>query len=179
MSIGVSARAQTLDRLTTDVEDLTCILDIDGAETKIDVPVGPIERHKVKAPGLIRDYQLTIDCSKSGTTTSIHYDERYFDFPIAAFRLSDDPKHMITLWQSGSAYHVRIYSFNRGKISKTFDQGTKTPPQFGYGSAGQLIVLLDNPIRECDGRAKKVSSIWLWTGDRFIQEGPCDLPGTQ
>lgn len=98
--------------------------------------------------------------------------ETVFDAPVSIFRLYDGASQIITLWASGSAYHLRIYNVQPDRIVKVLDAGTKSAPQFIYDTDGKPSVVLQNDdAAVAPGTVPVHGVIWTWNGARYQLAG--------
>jgi hypothetical protein len=87
----------------------------------------------------------------SGCDHEVSYRETVDFVPVGgAFVLRDDSPEFVTTWGGGSAYRVFIYRVESDRISKVFEEATRSFPQFVMDRDGTFITVLnveDSPIK--------------------------------
>jgi hypothetical protein len=94
---------------------------------------------------------------------------------IAAFPLKDVSSNLMTIWETGSAYRVVIYTYIQGKIIKSLEEGTQSYPELFYenkNSSMLSIVITDSDWRmnKSSGKSEKVpitAKIYKWFDGKF------------
>lgn len=113
----------------------------------------------------------------SGELTKI-YSMSPGDYPISIFSTSDvDPK-LITIWVSGSAYILRIFYYEDGKITQVLEVGSKMMPEFVYPSAaigkGQQRIVVSTMDWVSDLKTGQavlqpvLADVYQWSGTKFV-----------
>jgi hypothetical protein len=169
LAFSCPVRAGTLvDRLTALVDRTTYQLDIQERWETAPLPLPPVPLpYKAKQPGQIPIRVLSIHCIDK-CKSAVSYQEEVDDSPIAAFRLWDGSRDLITIWAGGSAYRVRIYHVGEQGIEKVMEESTREAPQFGIAADNSLIVILHNPDFPVPAGSFHVNGgIWTWDGRRY------------
>lgn len=78
---------------------------------------------------------------------------------VSVFRLSDEESLIYSLWTTGSAYRVRVFSISQAKVLEVLDAGSKQAPMFVRDQSGQPIILLSE-----DG---VIVRRYIWNGKGF------------
>lgn len=102
------------------------------------------------------------------------------DNPLSMFASSDlDPK-LITVWTTGSAYMIRVYTYDKDAVKEVLTAGSKMMPEFVYSDKGQMtndqMIVISNlgwVLNKQTGLSelKPVSAdIYRWKGKSYTVE---------
>lgn len=77
---------------------------------------------------------------------NILYSFHTIDYPVAVLPLGDDSANLMVIWETGSAFHIQVFSFNNGKVSKVLDTGSKYYPELFYENenSGAMTIMITN-----------------------------------
>lgn len=79
---------------------------------------------------------LKISC-ESECTESVAYQEATIDNPVYLMVPRDGLDRVVTLWTTGSAYRVKVYSLDGISIKKVLEAGSKFPPDISVDDQGR------------------------------------------
>jgi hypothetical protein len=97
------------------------------------------------------------------------------DSPISLFQDKDDSGNFITVWQSGSAYHIVVFGVINGKIEKALDTGAKCFPEFVFNKNNDYNIIISEHQwlvdRKTNDKALVPQSayIYKWNGVKYIK----------
>jgi hypothetical protein len=168
MGFGTLCRADPLiDRVTAVMEGETYQFDINETKIREKLPSSLSSTKEAKNyKGYLVFREITIICV-DGCLSQVSYHEEIFDSPISAFRLSDNSPDIITTWDSGSAYWIRIYRISHGVMSKVLEEASVSEPQFKFAKDGSLIVMLSNPDLKPSSKGESNIQAWQFKGKKY------------
>ncbi len=99
------------------------------------------------------------------------------DFIVAIFPLKDVSSNLMTIWEGGSAYKIRVYSYFNGKIQKTLEETSRLYPELFFDNRDfgtPSIVITDTQLKKTRSAGKfeqqpTMSVIYKWNGTKFLK----------
>ncbi|MBE9603328.1 hypothetical protein IAI18_00490 [Acetobacteraceae bacterium H6797] len=120
------------------------VVEVDGAFTSLNI-----------APR-----ELRIRCLQ-GCATETTYVEGMDDGLLDLLHLKENGRDLVTVWVSGSAYWVRVYHLEDGKIGKVMEAASKVWPSFNFDDQGSLLIGLNIPDES------PPTTTWRWNGEVY------------
>ncbi|HEX2868470.1 MAG TPA: hypothetical protein VHO03_15615 [Ignavibacteriales bacterium] len=117
-----------------------------------------------------------LNIKDSENNGKILYSYQTIDYPIAVFPLGDDSANLMVTWETGSAFHIKVFSFNSGEVSKVLDTGSKYYPElfFENENSGAIAIMVTNTgwVKNKKGINELVpvsATRYLWNKTGYIQ----------
>jgi hypothetical protein len=168
IGFGTFGRADPLvDRVTAVIDGATYQFDIDEIKTPSKLPTSlSLTKEAKNYTGYLVSSEINIICI-DGCSSQLSYQEEILDTPVSAFRLRDNSPDIISIWDSGSAFWVRIYRVGHGMISRVLEEGSVSEPQFKFTKDGSLIVMLSNPDLRPSSKDQLNIQAWQFNGQKY------------
>jgi hypothetical protein len=147
--------------LRTDIQDLNR----SGRQ-----PFMPIEL-RVRAASLPPS-TLTINCV---ARCKLNYTQETTDTAMGAFVLGTqdrkDQVNIITLWQSATAWVVRVYNVRTTGVRLLLETGSNLAPEFSVDERGHEVISVPESVDAGGGqKAPNYRTIYRWNGTTFVSE---------
>lgn len=114
--------------------------------------------------------------SDSISQSSKLYSHNDPDYPVAVLPLKDNAGNLLTIWQSGVAYHFKVYSFRDGNVTSVLESGSGSYPELFYEKkeSEDLSILVTNTdlVKNKKTREKDLlpvsATLYRWNGSKYI-----------
>lgn len=83
------------------------------------------------------------------------------DVPVSIGQTKDVGGRLVTVWVSGSSYHIYVYSIFSNKIIQVLNTGSRAFPEIIYNDQGDEVIIVTGRIHE------KESEIYHWQNNKY------------
>jgi len=116
--------------------------------------------------------KLRVSDLQNGKSVHLAEFERGEDF-LGMWPTRDSGGNLITLWVGGSANHLFVLHYAKGRIVPVLDDGAGSPPEFAECLAGEPAVLLTHwqmPSGAKDHLLRPTGSdVYCWSGESYAK----------
>lgn len=94
----------------------------------------------------------------------IIYKHKTIDQPISIFPTKDVGGVLITIWESGSGYHIKAFSYSDQKIHEVLNSGSKYMPELVNMENGGIKII----ITKTEANKPIKAMIYSWAGKKYV-----------
>ena len=111
-------------------------------------------------------HRLRISC-RSGCAKPVAYVQDEGDAPLSLFRRWDGGTLLYSLWATGSAYHVKVFTLQPEGVRMVLDAYSLSRPDFTSLPGGVEAVRTTERQTERSARDDQRTITYAWSGGRF------------